>query len=92
MTRYGWEKQSDVPNFANIGGFQQIAGWNSASCGTCFELSFQGTKLFVLAVDHAGDGANISKTAMNTLTKNQADNLGAVDATVKVTDKKNCGI
>jgi hypothetical protein len=48
--------------------------------------------MYVTAVDHAGDGAVLSLTAMNTLTNGQAGQVGVVDASVVQVDKSNCGL
>jgi hypothetical protein len=40
--------------------------------GTCWEISYQNTTITVLAIDHAGDGFNLSLEAMNNLTCAQA--------------------
>lgn len=92
ITRYGWQTQGNIPKFPNIGGAQAIAGWNSASCGTCWKLTYKGKSINVLAIDHAAAGFNIALNAMNTLTNGQAVKLGRVDATATQIAVSNCGV
>ncbi|KAI1401592.1 SnodProt1 [Hypoxylon fuscum] len=91
ITRYGWQTQGDIPS-AYIGAADSIAGWNSPSCGTCYELSWNGKTINVLAIDHAGSGFNIALDAMNALTNGQAVALGRVDATSSQVALSACGI
>ncbi|KAF3073417.1 protein SnodProt1 precursor [Trichoderma harzianum] len=91
-TRYHWSTQGQIPRFPYIGGVQAVAGWNSASCGTCWKLSYSGHTIYVLAVDHAAAGFNIALDAMNALTGGQAVALGRVSATASQVAVKNCGL
>lgn len=89
-TRYGYQTQGQIPTFPNIGGSIAIAGWNSAQCGNCYKVSYQGNSIFVTAIDHAAAGMNIALAAMNKLTNNQATQLGRVEATVKQVGVSKC--
>ncbi|KAH8687364.1 Cerato-platanin [Tricladium varicosporioides] len=84
--------QGSLPHFPSIGGASTIAGWNSASCGTCYTLTYNGNSINVLAIDHAGEGFNIAKAAMNSLTGGQAEQLGRIDAGWTQVDKSVCGL
>ena len=88
----GFTTFSSLPHFPNIGGAAAIAGWNSASCGTCWQLTYNGKSINVLAVDHAGSGFNIALGAMNTLTGGQAKSLGRINASVKQVSASSCGL
>ncbi|CZR50164.1 probable SnodProt1 PRECURSOR [Phialocephala subalpina] len=88
----GYSTQSSLPSFPNIGGASVIAGWNSASCGTCWALTYNGNTINVLAIDHANEGFNIAEAAMNTLTGGQAVALGRVDASYQQVDASACGL
>ena len=81
-----------LPSFPNIGGAAAIAGWNSAQCGTCWQLTYNGRNINVLAIDHAGSGFNIALGAMNTLTNGQAKSLGRINASVKQVAASACGL
>lgn len=81
-----------VPTFPNIGGAAAIPGWNSAQCGSCWQLTFQGKSILVTAIDHADDGFNLSQEALDTLTGGRAVEFGAVDVTATQVDKSQCGI
>ncbi|QPH05517.1 hypothetical protein C2857_003355 [Epichloe festucae Fl1] len=90
MSRFS--TQGSLPNFPNIGGAAAVAGWNSPNCGTCWALEYQGNKVKVLAIDHAGDGFNIGQTAMNALTNGRAAELGHVEAAVTQLSAWECGL
>ncbi|EFW99471.1 epl1 protein [Grosmannia clavigera kw1407] len=92
ITRYGWQTQGSVSKFPYIGGADAIAGWNSANCGTCWQLTYNGRSINVLAIDHAGSGFNIAQAAMNDLTNGQAASLGRIDATATQVAVSNCGL
>ncbi|CDO72461.1 hypothetical protein BN946_scf184980.g2 [Trametes cinnabarina] len=74
-----------------VGGVQAVAGWNSANCGTCWQVSYNGTTINVLAIDHADSGVNLGENAMNKLTHGHAVQRGVVHAKVKQVDAINCG-
>ncbi|GES57155.1 allergenic cerato-platanin Asp F13 [Aspergillus terreus] len=80
-----------VPNFPHIGGSPTIAGWNSANCGKCYQLTYGSKSIYVTAIDAAPGGFNIALSAMNDLTGGQAVNLGRVQATYQEVAKSNCG-
>ncbi|EPQ58758.1 hypothetical protein GLOTRDRAFT_9070, partial [Gloeophyllum trabeum ATCC 11539] len=79
-----------LPGFPYIGGTDKVEGWNSAQCGTCWQLQYNGKYMNIVAVDHADEGFNISEEAMNELTGGQAEQLGEVDVTVTQVDKAFC--
>ncbi|KAI0850727.1 Cerato-platanin [Daldinia vernicosa] len=91
ITRYGWQTQGNIPS-TYIGAAEAIAGWNSPSCGTCWELSYNGKTINVYAIDHAAAGFNIALDAMNALTNGQAVALGRVEATSRQVDVSACGV
>ncbi len=88
----GYTTFGSLKNFPNIGGAQYIAGWNSASCGTCWQLKYNGKTINVVAIDHADSGFNLSLEAMNKLTNNQAEQLGVVQATVTSLPAASCSL
>jgi hypothetical protein len=88
----GYTTQSSLPSFPRIGGASVIAGWNSASCGTCWSLTYNGNTINVLAMDHAAEGFNIAQAAMDTLTGGQATQLGRIDASYAQVDASVCGL
>ncbi|TFY76540.1 hypothetical protein EWM64_g7473 [Hericium alpestre] len=81
-----------LPDFPNLGAAAAVAGWNSPSCGSCWQLTYNGVSINVVAVDHADSGFNIALEAMNTLTDGQAEFLGTVEATVTRIDASQCGL
>ncbi|KAF8823757.1 hypothetical protein HHX47_DHR9000512 [Lentinula edodes] len=96
LTR-GFPTFGSLPSFPNIGAFGAVEGWNSANCGTCWQVTYSSngvsTTVNVLAVDHAGDGLiNVSEEAMNTLTNGNAVALGAVTVTSVQVDSSACGL
>ena len=82
------------PSFPNIGGASAIAGFGSANCGTCWELTDgdTGVSINVTAIDHAGDGFNLSLEALNTLTDGQAVAKGSAQVTAVQVDSSACGL
>ncbi|KAL6705136.1 hypothetical protein ACN47E_007241 [Coniothyrium glycines] len=92
ITKYGWQTQGNVAGFPRIGGYQGVAGWNSAQCGTCYGITYNGRTVYVLAVDHTGNGFNLAKQAMDELTNNQAEALGRIEAQYAQVAVSNCGL
>ncbi|ROV88629.1 hypothetical protein VMCG_10319 [Cytospora schulzeri] len=92
ITKYGYSTQGSLPDFPYVGGADVIAGWNSASCGTCWQLTYGGRTINVLAIDHAASGFNLAEAAMNELTNGQAVALGRVDATAVQVAVSECGL
>ncbi|TKX20020.1 hypothetical protein C1H76_7797 [Elsinoe australis] len=92
ITRYGWQTQGAIAHFPLIGGADVIAGWNSGNCGTCWQLSYNGNTVNVLAVDSSQAGFNIGLQALNALTNGQAEQLGRVDAGATQVGLDQCGL
>ncbi len=88
----GFTTFGSLPHFPSIGGAPAVGGWNSAACGTCWQLTFNGKSINVLAIDVGQDGFNLSEEAMNTLTNGQAVALGRVDATATQVAASACGL
>lgn len=88
----GFSNFGSLPQFPNIGGAVAVGGWNSDACGTCWQLTYKGKSINVLAVDHTDAGFNIALAAMNTLTNNQAKQLGRIDVTAKQVATSACGL
>ncbi|KIJ24250.1 hypothetical protein M422DRAFT_56470 [Sphaerobolus stellatus SS14] len=65
----GFTTFGSLPNFAYIGGAPAVEGWNSASCGTCWTLTFNGKTINVLAIYHSAPGFNIALSSLNELNK-----------------------
>ncbi|KAG2040251.1 Cerato-platanin [Suillus americanus] len=98
-TSRGYTTFSSIPNFPYIGGAPQITSWNSAYCGSCWEITYTSpsvtTTKYVTAIDvgdAALDGFNLSLEAMNGLTDGQAEFLGRVTVTATQVDESNCGL
>ncbi|KAI0093817.1 Cerato-platanin [Irpex rosettiformis] len=88
----GFSTFGSLPNFPRIGGAPAVGGWDSAACGTCWQLTYNGKSINVLAVDVGRDGFNLSQEAMDELTNGQAVQLGRVDASVNQVDASACGL
>jgi len=85
----------NLPNFPHIGAAYAVEGHNSASCGSCWQLTYtksdKTTKtIYVTAIDHAGDGFIISKTALEHLGGQQAVDAGKIHATATRVAGSNC--
>lgn len=87
-----------LPKFPYIGGASAVAGWNSANCGTCWQLTYTNTSsgstrsINVLVIDYTTSGFNIAEEAMNDLTNGQAGKLGRINATSKQVASSICGL
>jgi len=92
ITKYGWQTQGQIPHFPYIGGYEGVAGWNSAQCGTCWSLTYNGKTIYVLAIDHTAAGFNIAEAAMNDLTGGNAEQFGRVDATYAQVASSYCNV
>ncbi|KAH6852264.1 hypothetical protein CUC08_Gglean012180 [Alternaria sp. MG1] len=92
ITKYNWQTQANVAGFPRIGGYMGVAGWNSPQCGTCYGVTYNGKTVYVLAVDHAAQGFNLAKAAMDELTNGQASALGRIDAQYAQVATSNCGL
>ena len=88
----GFTTFGSLPGFPNIGGAAAVAGFNSPNCGSCWQLTFQGRSINVLAIDHAASGFNIALEAMNTLTNDQAEFLGRINADAVQVPASSCGL
>jgi len=93
----GYKTFGSLPKFPYIGGAEAIAGWNSANCGSCWNLTYTNTKgkaksISVLAIDHTEDGFNIALEAMNALTGGIAEELGRISVTSKEIASSHCGL
>ena len=88
----GYTTFGSLPHFPNIGGAAAVGGWDSSMCGTCWQLTYNGKSINVLAIDHADEGFNIALEAMNTLTGGQAQQLGRINASVKQVSASSCGL
>jgi len=82
----------NLPNFPNIGGAAAVAGFNSPNCGTCWELTFNGTSINVLAIDSTLSGFNIALGAFNNLTDGNGVFLGRINAQAQQVATSACGL
>jgi hypothetical protein len=97
MITRGFNLFQDLPGFPHIGGAEAIAGWNSANCGTCWELAYTNaqnatTTINVLAIDVALSGFNIALSAMNELTNGNAAQFGKIDVVSRQVNAIVCGL
>ncbi|KAL5513434.1 hypothetical protein ACEPAH_3833 [Sanghuangporus vaninii] len=83
-----------LPTFPNIGGASAIAGFDSTECGSCWQLTFPttGKSINVTAIDHAGDGFNLSQEALDELTNGNAVAVGAIQVDAVEVDRSACGL
>jgi len=92
----GYKTFGDLPSFPHIGAAYAVEGYNSASCGSCWELTYtkrdKTTKtIYVTAIDHAGDGFIIAKMALKHLGGQQAVDAGHIEVTAKHVAGSKCG-
>ncbi|KAJ7650375.1 cerato-platanin-related secreted protein [Roridomyces roridus] len=95
---FGFTTFGSLPDFPYIGGVGAIEGFNSANCGTCWQLTYTNPKgvsksINVLGIDHAAPGTfNIAQEAMDVLTGGQAVQLGRVTVKSKQVAASVCGL
>ncbi|KAG2138482.1 Cerato-platanin [Suillus clintonianus] len=88
----GYTTLGSLPTFPNVGGVYTVTGYNSAACGSCYNVTYGSETVAILAVDVSTAGFTVSETAMNTLTGNLAVELGRVDVTATQVDASACGL
>lgn len=88
----GFTTLGSLPHFPNVAGAAAVVSWNSPNCGSCWQLTYEGRSINVLAVDHADEGFNLALAAMNTLTNGQAVFFGRIDVEAAQVDASQCGL
>ncbi|EIW60955.1 immunomodulatory protein, partial [Trametes versicolor FP-101664 SS1] len=88
----GFTTFGSLPSFPNIGGAPAVEGFNSAACGTCWQLSFNGTSINVTAIDTGAKGFNIAQEALDKLTNGTSAQVGRINATAVQVDASGCGL
>ncbi|KZT67761.1 Cerato-platanin, partial [Daedalea quercina L-15889] len=92
LTSLGFTDLGSLPGYPYIGGSSVVSVNGSTGCATCWELSFNGTSINVLAVDYADEGFNVAKAAMNGLTDGDAQELGVLSVAAVEVDVSECGM
>ncbi|KAL0567383.1 hypothetical protein V5O48_014611 [Marasmius crinis-equi] len=98
ITRFNITTFGALPSFPNIGAAGAVTGWNSAGCGTCWEVTFtnsSGAKksLNITAIDVAAPGSfNVAQAAMDNLTGGNAVAFGRVNVTSRQVPAAGCGL
>ena len=93
----GFTTFDSLPTFPRIASTSEVAGWNSAQCGSCWELTYTNSNgvassIVVTAVDHASAGFYTSVDALNELTGGRAIEVGTVNVVATSVDRANCGL
>lgn len=92
LTALGFTDLGSLPGFPYVGGSSAVSANGSTGCATCWELSFNGSSVNVLVVDHADEGFNVAKAAMNGLTAGDAKEVGVLMAKAVEVDVSDCGM
>lgn len=92
MTKYKWKIQGDIAGFPYIGGADVISGWNSPLCGSCWKLEYEGNRIHVMVVDHAGNGFNIADSALDELTDGKGIEQGRINVQATRVSVRECGV
>ena len=74
----GYSSFVSLPSYPFVGGVFAVENWNSPECGSCWELTYEGSTIYVTAIDTNSDGFDISLAAMTVLTKGQAQQLDSI--------------
>jgi len=102
LQSHGYTTFGSLPTFPNIGGVLQITGWDSAFCGTCWNIIYTDpsnpwltTSVIATAID-VGDpvqeGYNLSQETMDALTCGKAVQLGRITVTATQLSRSACGL
>jgi hypothetical protein len=81
-----------LPGSPSVGGAFAVSGWGSPECGSCWNLEYNGNSIYVIAFDTISSGFDLSLTAMNELTGNNAVALGTVNAIATQVSRSDCGL
>jgi hypothetical protein len=92
----GYSTFGSLPSFPRIGGAAAVEGYNSASCGSCWKLSYTKSdnatsSIYVIAIDHADEGFNIAGKALEILGGQEAVKAGKIDASAARVQGSYCG-
>lgn len=95
MTK-GYQTFGQIPNFPHIGAAAAVEGYDSASCGSCWALTYTKSDkttetIYVTAIDHAASGFNIAGMALQELGGPQAENAGQIKVTSEQVAVTKCG-
>jgi hypothetical protein len=94
----GFTTFGSLPSFPFIGGASVIAGWNSAQCGTCWNLTYasggkESVTVSVLAIDTSSKFTfNVAQEALDKLTGQNAVHDGVVEVESKKVEPSFCGL
>ena len=88
----GYPTLGSLPSFPYVGGAATIPGWNSENCGNCYGLTYNGTRIYLTAVDVAWGGFNIGLRALDKLTGGRGRDLGTVYAQFSFHPRSQCGL
>ena len=92
----GYKTFGDIPSFPHICAASSVEGYNSASCGSCWALTYtksdKTTKtIYFTAIDHASDGFNTAGVGLQHLGGQQAVEAGHIEVTSKRVPGAYCG-
>ena len=88
----GFTTFDSLPTFPNIGGVYAVHNFNSIECGSCWQLTYEGTgaTIHVIAIDTIYSGFDISEAAVKTLTNGKPGSTFNVHS--KQVDRSHCGL
>lgn len=96
MLTKGYQIFGKIPGFPNIGAASAVEGYDSTSCGSCWELTYtksdKTTKtIYMTAIDHSGGGFNVAGAALKKLGGQEAVDAGHIEVTSKRVARTYCG-
>lgn len=96
MITKGYQTFGSLPSFPNIGAASAVEGYNSTSCGSCWELSYTNSKtttsIYLIAIDHADQGFVITQAALKHLAGQQGVDAGKINVTATLVEGSLCGL
>ncbi|KAN0125403.1 Cerato-platanin domain containing protein [Lactarius tabidus] len=91
----GYTDFDSLPTFPNIGAVYAVHNWGSPECGSCWQLTYEGTgvTIYVTAIDTVGSGFDLSEAAVGTLTNgNAGPSFSSINVDSTQVDPSYCGL
>jgi hypothetical protein len=87
---FGAERVNQLAAWPNVTATAFIERNLSPNCGTCWQVTYQGRSINLLAIDHAPQGFTASPFTVNWLTSGTGITNGRVDVDVTQIDPSEC--
>jgi len=94
MVTRGFTTFDSLPSFPYIGAGFAVHNWNSPECGSCWQLTYEGTgnTIYATAIDTVFSGFDLSEEAVNALTNGNAEQFSYINVDSAQVDPIYCGL